>query len=188
MHIQTNIFSIILISTIMTQNLTVISWNVRGIMSSTLCLSNILQSYEPDVAIISEHKLSNENLMFLNTIHPHYTSLPQECHHDKSNHVSCLIKRSLMFSTSFITEYSNDRVTVLELHSVDLQKVYLVGVYLPYDSNIDNYKQYIEHLDIVINELGEKGMIILAGDLMHKSMNHCKAMSKEKSANCFQNL
>lgn len=55
--------------------LKVLSWNVRGIMSSTLCLSNLMISSNCDVCIVSEHKLKDASLDYLNTIERGYKSV-----------------------------------------------------------------------------------------------------------------
>ena len=49
------ISSVILTIAIMS-SLTVLSWNVRGIMSSTVCLSNLVKATDCDICVISEHK------------------------------------------------------------------------------------------------------------------------------------
>ena len=89
--------------------LTVLSWNVRGIMSPALCLSNILDDSKPDVAIICEHKLSNYNISFLDTIHTNYTTYSSISINKITNTVSFLVKKDLIHSINFIEEYSTDR-------------------------------------------------------------------------------
>ena len=55
----------------------ILAWNVRGAMSFTLCLSSLLDKTNCDVAIISEHKLKNQNIgkMYLDSIHKDYLSI-----------------------------------------------------------------------------------------------------------------
>ena len=55
----------------------IIAWNVIGAMFSTLCLSSLLDKTNCDVAIISEHKLKNQNIgkMYLDSIHKYYLSI-----------------------------------------------------------------------------------------------------------------
>lgn len=54
----------------------VLTWNVRGAMSSTMCLSSLLDNTKCDIAVISEHKLKNQHngKMYLDTIHNEYFS------------------------------------------------------------------------------------------------------------------
>lgn len=55
----------------------IMSWNVRGAMSSTICLSNLLDDTQCDVAIVTEHKLKDiQNVkMYLDSIHKNYFSI-----------------------------------------------------------------------------------------------------------------
>ena len=145
-------------------NLKVLSWNVRGIMSSALCLSNILDYSRPDVSIICEHKLSNYNVSFLNTIHMDYTSYPCSGINGINNTVSFLVKKDLIHSVNFIEEYSNDRVILLELTQTVSQSVYICGVYLPYDNDVDYFKSYLDHIYDIMSLYSDKGVVVLAGD------------------------
>ena len=99
--------------------LNVLSWNVRGIMSSALCLSNILDYSKPGVSIICEHKLSNYNLSFLNTVHIYYLF----CTIGIKNTVSFLVKKDVIHSVNLTEEYSNDRIVLLELTQAVSQSV-----------------------------------------------------------------
>ena len=62
---------------IMATPLRLFAWNVRGIMSSALCLSKTLELLNADIAELSEHKLSVANSLFLDTLHESYTAFPQ---------------------------------------------------------------------------------------------------------------
>lgn len=39
----------------------ILTWNVRGAMSSTLCLNSLLDNTHCDIAVISEHKLKKKS-------------------------------------------------------------------------------------------------------------------------------
>jgi exonuclease III len=58
-----------------TMNLNILAWNVRGIMSSTMCLANLLDQYDSDIVIVSEHKLKPNSGMYMNSIDSRYTSV-----------------------------------------------------------------------------------------------------------------
>lgn len=179
------VFHIFITSVIM-DNISLITWNVRGIMSSALCLSKSLEEIKPDIAIICEHKLSQENMMFLNTICETYTTFPETENFPSRSHVSLLIKKSMMYSISLVSEYSTDRIIVTELLLADMQPVYIIGVYLPYENDIEFYKSYVDHLYDVLDIMSEKGIVILAGDFnaqVHEAPNgksqkiKCKLLS-----------
>ena len=64
----------LLIFVLMATPLKIFSWNVRGIMSSALCLNRTLDLLDTDIAVICEHKLSATNMLFLESLHPDYTA------------------------------------------------------------------------------------------------------------------
>ena len=54
--------------------LNLLTWNVRGIMSSAFTLSQLLSCYNTDIALITEHKLMPHSKCFFDNIHPSYAS------------------------------------------------------------------------------------------------------------------
>ena len=52
----------------------ILVWNVRGIMSSAICLSKLLEQTSCDVALVNEHKLLLHNSSFLKTLSNNYLS------------------------------------------------------------------------------------------------------------------
>lgn len=58
--------------------LNILSWNVRGIMTSTLPLSDMIQDYNVDIAIICEHRLRPQHRQFLASVHDGYDFLSKE--------------------------------------------------------------------------------------------------------------
>jgi exonuclease III len=58
-----------------TMNLNILAWNVRGIMSSTMCLANLLDQYDSDIVIVSEHKLKPNSGMYMNSIDNRYKNV-----------------------------------------------------------------------------------------------------------------
>ena len=56
-------------------NPTILTWNMRGIISSTLCLSNVMLVTGCDLAIICEHKLKPISLSYMNSIDTIYHSV-----------------------------------------------------------------------------------------------------------------
>ena len=162
----------------MHNRLKIMCWNVRGVMSSALCLSNILNLYKPDIMVICEHKLSSQNLAFLNTLHSEYTAFPFT-DMDTTNTVSVLVKQQLMFSVSLLKECCNDRIVLVELTASTFHKVYICAVYLPYDNDVDLYKQYMQQLYDIMNIYTEKGIIILAGDFNARAFENPHSYSQK---------
>lgn len=64
--------SCVILTIAIMSSLTVLSWNVRGIMSSTVCLSNLVKATDCDICVISEHKLKPRCLPYINTIEQGY--------------------------------------------------------------------------------------------------------------------
>ena len=56
-------------------SLSILTWNVRGIMSSTLCLSDLMLVTDFDIAIICQHKLKLISLSFMNSVDTRYHSV-----------------------------------------------------------------------------------------------------------------
>lgn len=65
----------IITSTLMcSMSLNVLTWNVRGVMSSAFTLSKMLDTYNADIAVVSEHKLLPQSKGFLDSINNNYTA------------------------------------------------------------------------------------------------------------------
>ena len=54
--------------------LSMLAWNVRGIMSSAICLGKLLEESDCDIALMNEHKLLPHNRSVLNSLNSSYTS------------------------------------------------------------------------------------------------------------------
>lgn len=50
------------------------TWNARGLMSSTMCLANLLREYDCDFVVLSEHKLPPMYSKYLNSVDNNYLS------------------------------------------------------------------------------------------------------------------
>ena len=61
--------------TIIMTTLSILTWNVRGVMSSSLCLTKLLNEKNIDIALISEHKLFSYNRSFMDSLDNNYNTL-----------------------------------------------------------------------------------------------------------------
>ena len=85
--------------------LKVLSWKVRGIMSSTVCLLNLLSLTAFDVAVISEHKLKPNYMSNMNSIDSYFKAVSKtdnlnddyQSTHGKGG-ISIMYKKSLQYS------------------------------------------------------------------------------------------
>lgn len=97
-----------LINIILMGSLKVLAFNVRGIMSSTICLSDLLKYNQCDVCVISEHKFKAESLQFLCSIEKDFQciskadELPSQyrAYHGKEG-VAILYRSSLQFTEAY---------------------------------------------------------------------------------------
>ena len=55
--------------------LTILAWNARGMMSSTLCLTKLLESSNCDICVVGEHKLMPSSLSFFDYVDTSYSSV-----------------------------------------------------------------------------------------------------------------
>lgn len=149
------------------------SWNVRGIFSSTLCLSSLLDREKCDIAVLSEHKLKQETRGYLDTIHTDFLSFVK-FEDEKSTHtnvlfagrggVAIMYRKCLAFSIREIPCFDSNRIIGIELKTCN-GCVYILGAYLPSDNNVDNYAYELNLLENLYNHYSNYGKVIIAGDL-----------------------
>lgn len=161
----------------MSTNLNIVSWNVRGIMSSSVCLSNLLEYSNCDIAILSEHKLKHSNANYLDTIHPNYSSF---VHLDSETSnatrvssyprflgkggISIMFKKDIEMSISEIPDIDSSRLIAVELKRINQRPLYIIGVYLPSENDMQHYLSELSMLETIFNHLCSLGDVILGGD------------------------
>ena len=159
-------------------SLTILTWNVRGIMSSILFLSNLLHVTDCDIAIICEHKPKPSSLSCMNSIDTRYHSVSTtdklndyfNCTHGKGG-ISIMYKSSLQFSVKEMVDAKSDRIVGIERKSQNYRSIYIFGVYLPADGLIDNYRQELNALDDLYSYYINFGNVIVAGNLNVSCIN-----------------
>ncbi|CAC5359457.1 unnamed protein product [Mytilus coruscus] len=171
-------------------SLKLLAWNVRGIMSSTVCLSNLLRSTDCDVCIISEHKLKTRSLNYLSSIEQGYKcvckadSLPNfyNAYHGKGG-IAILYKSTLQFSINEIHDTNSERIVGLEIKTPSKGSIFIFGAYLPSDESVDNYRTELNILDTLYTHYSNYGNVIIAGDLNASCLEKDKLCSNRyKSA------
>ena len=149
------------------------TWNVRGIFSSTTCLSTLLDREKCDVIVITEHKLKQSTKAYLDTIHKDYacfvkldddeTMFYNSAFSGKGG-VAIMYKKSLMFSVKEITCYDTNRIVGIQLDDHKGNLYYIIGAYLPSDVNVDTYIQELNILENLYTYYSSYGKVIIAGD------------------------
>lgn len=150
-------------------SLSILSWNVRGIMSSTISLCELLNLTNCDVAVICEHKLKCQTIQYLDTIDNNYLNVHRvsdDCgvnHYGKSG-VAILYKRQLSFCIKEVDGIISDRIVGIELKTKSQGSVFIFSVYLPSDSSITEYRDTLNTINGIYTTYQQYGQIIFAGD------------------------
>ena len=153
----------------------VMSWNVRGIISSTLCLSSLLDSSQCDIAVISEHKLKTESVTYLDSIHKDFFSFvkiedmnsetpPMLPHVTGRGGVAILVKKSLQFSVKEIDGIKSNRIIGIRVNTSSNVPLFIFGIYMPSDSNIEDYRSELDIVASLYESYSSYGRVLLAGD------------------------
>lgn len=163
----------------MPNNLNILSWNVRGIMSSSICLSDMLSHVKCDIAIVSEHKLKPNNISFMDSIHPNYLSFVRTehtCSSEKNRFctqfsrylgkggVGILYKKELKLSICELTDIDSSRIIGLKIKRSSDRPLYIFGAYLPADNVIQSYAAEMGLLEDLVAHFSSIGDVIVGGD------------------------
>ncbi|MEW8546047.1 MAG: reverse transcriptase family protein [Candidatus Thiodiazotropha sp.] len=167
--------------------LSILTWNVRGVMSSSLCLNELLERTNCDIALISEHKLLPHNLEFMNCLNNNYSSYSRSDITVNSysmlkcgkGGVSVMYKKSLA-SRIELLEAGNDRIIGIKLTNPASKPYYIFSVYLPSNNYINDYREAISYLQEIFTYYSENGHVVLAGD-MNASLSQHNHINSGKS-------
>ena len=178
-----------------------LTWNIKGVMSGALCLHNLLQRYEYDIALISEHKLLSHNLGFMNCLHNCYISL--SCSDKTLDSYSMLFCGKggvsiILFQKALaprIERWNNDsdRVFGIKLISYGVKPYYIFAVYMLSNNYINAYRGELNQIQTMYAYYSEIGHVILGGDwnasiLEHEHININKSSELRHfvNSNCIQ--
>ena len=78
--------------------------------------------------------------------------------------VAILYRKNLSFSIREIPCYDSNRIIDIELKTSNGSNLYILGVYLPSDSNINSYAQELNMLENLYSHYLNYGKVIIAGD------------------------
>ena len=160
----------------MLHNINILCWNVRGVISSSLCLCDMLVQTKCDIAIICEHKLKCINANYLDTMNRDYCSMVCIENCDSNDHVTnrtaflgkggvgIMYKKTLQFSVVEIPDIASPRIIGVELRRKHSRPLYIFGVYLPSDSNVQSYVNELNLLEALFNNYSSYGDVIIGGD------------------------
>ncbi|XP_062576621.1 uncharacterized protein LOC134238510 [Saccostrea cucullata] len=172
----------------MSNSINILTWNVRGVISSSLCLSELLVKSKCDIAIITEHKLKSSCDNYLDSICSDYCSLTRIekstnetlsdiCRFLGKGGVSIMYKKGIQFSVVEITDISSTRIIGVELKRYNRKSLFIFSVHLPSDSNTQSYVDEINLLEALYNLYSSYGDVLIGGDfnasLYTKDYSHC---------------
>ena len=150
-------------------SLSILCWNVRGIMSSTVSLCELLNVTDCDIAVLCEHKLKDQTINFLNSIDNKYTNVhkvSEDCgtyHYGKAG-VAIMFKKNLSFNVTEVEGITSDRIVGLELKSQSYGSVFIFSVYLPAESGIIEYRETLDIINSICTVYQQYGHVVIAGD------------------------
>ncbi|CAG2200520.1 unnamed protein product [Mytilus edulis] len=124
-----------------------------------------------DIAVLSEHKLFNHSLKFLNTLDTNYHSIGiadtniniETCKCGKGG-VAIMYKKTLKFNIKPINCPVSERLLGIEIQCNENYSIFVFSVYLPADSNMQNYKYELNIVEDYVNNYAKFGPVIVAGD------------------------
>ena len=163
------IISILTIMSVL--SFSILTWNVRGIMSTAGSLSKILDYYNIDFAFISEHKLREQQQYFLDSVHLNYTAV---CVCDASitpgarcgkGGVAIMYKKTCQFCVFHLDIQLSDRIIGIQINQSCMKPIFAFSVYMPsvnYSSS--DYIECFEYLQEQYDTFSELGTVILLGD------------------------
>ena len=178
----------------------ILAWNVRGIMSSTICLSNLLDTTKCDIAVISEHKMKNASPcgMNIDSLHGDYRSIAKVSDDDISKvdntlyftgkgGIALLIKKSIEYSCKEVSCMDSNRIVGVELRDSNGNMMYIFCVYLPADGDIENYSYEIGLLESLYTYYSIYGNVVIAGDMNSSCISKLNTNSSKSDILSFMN-
>ena len=144
-------------------------------MYGELCLplSKMLDNYNVDIAILSEHKLLPQSKEFLDSVNNNYSSYvktdssidPYKSFSRGKAGISILYKKSLSPLLSHIDDMESDRLFITEVKVKHSTPLYIICAYMPAENNLTYYSDTLSELQTRLEFYSGRGKVIVAGDL-----------------------
>ena len=154
-------------------DLSVISYNCRGAMSSYSYIDSLLS--QTDILCIQEHHLVPETVGFLGTINPNFTAKVHICdsNYNESGYrvykggVAILWRKSIDYMISEIhSDLYDDRIMGICVKSLGMKPIYIFNVYLPSTNTpMSEYISVTNTLQVLYDTYVDKGFVVIMGDL-----------------------
>ena len=157
---------------IMNDNITVSSWNIKGLSGSLPRIVELLSKC--DICILLEHHQPENQLQRLEEISPTHDVYARSSRSLDASKQTCPIgygglaiiwHNQLSHCVKPLKHIGNDRVMAVELCPENRRSVYIIAVYLPHRTcTIDNFDESVDVLDTVITACVANGDVIVIGD------------------------
>lgn len=152
-------------------NCRILTWNVRGIMSSAGSLSKLLDEYNIDFAFIAEHKLREQHKSFFDSVHNDYhaftlcdASVTPGARCGKGG-VAIMYKKERQFSVSLVDIQLNGRILGIKIDQQQIRPIYAFSVYMPsVNYSYEEYSECFEYLQNLYETFSELGSVLFLGD------------------------
>ena len=154
------------------KDLTICTFNVRGVMPCTHYLCELMSEQGIDIMCISEHWLYPDSLAYLNSIDTTFDVFSKA---DSSLNVFDSSRRgkgglgilwrkdlSSLVSKLYLDD---DRLTGICVHLQNNAKLFIINVYMPStDYPIELYREYVQKVSDIYEEYNSVGQVLLVGD------------------------
>lgn len=167
----------------LTNNLSFITWNVTGVMSSASYLCDILSEGDIDICGISEHWLTVNNMYFLGSINSKYDYVGsvsksiQQRGHGQGGVAIMWHKRLSPFIVPF--DVDDDRIVGIQVQTNELY-MYIFQVYLPSSNHsIHDFRQCLVKLFELYNTYSDNGTCIIMGDF-NANLIRCSLQPRDR--------
>lgn len=123
--------------------------------------------------VIQEHWLYPDSLSFLQTFHREFTGWGRSCNdlnldsiwRRGKGGVAILWRKTLDRNIERLYDIGNDRIMAIRIKTTPGFNLFVAGVYLPSNNSpLNVYKACLEELEDAINQLYNRGTIIVLGD------------------------
>ena len=173
------------------KELTLASYNVRGIMSTTPYLCEFLCNSKVDICAISEHWLFPDQLSFLNSIDPQFVgigvcdkSLDPLSRHRRGKGGTALLWNKIIDTCVLPIQTNSDRIVGIEINLKDQRKLCILSVYLPASNHtFETFEESVNELFDLYWCYCSNYEVIIMGDLNCQiNGDRCKPVPNDRTA------
>ena len=182
---------IIIMSDFISSHIRLVSYNTRGLRSLTI--PSLFDAY--DIILLQETLLCKQDLGLLNTLSPEFqgtgvavTDISLGIHKGRPSGGCALLWRKTLASIIKEIDFDLDWLTAISINSPNHEILYIITVYLPYQSN-NNEEEFLSKLGIlfsIMNDLESDNIMVLGDFNAHLGLNPSR-FGNFLSESCIEN-